>query len=229
MLNDKITSTLTKYPEVRVIFFFDPDREYEEEVSDLNSDLFKVEHFRNNPLNLKMKFRDELADDKVFLYLPMKRPETHEEYLRFPLLDLLIANRELRTDDVGEFMDTYKLKPHQRSLVHKYIRELKYESVQKVIAPVLRSSGFEEKPLQRALISAFLRFQKPESTELMLAKLITLGLETEEAELKRFSNKITVNGLLPVLDDWTTEYIGEPVMEQSVERISRWSKKSRLV
>ncbi|MBW8334813.1 MAG: BREX-1 system phosphatase PglZ type A [Prolixibacteraceae bacterium] len=220
MLNDKILTTLTKYPEVRVIFFFDPDREYEEEVSDLSSDLFKVEHFRNNPLNLKMKFRDELADDKVFLYLPMKRPETHDEYLRFPLLDLLIANRELRTDDVGEFMDTFKLKPHQRSLVHKYIRELKYESVQKVIAPVLKSAGFEEKPLQRALISAFLRFQKPESTELMLAKLITLGLETEESELKRFSNKITVNGLLSVLDEWTTEYIGEPVTELTVERLS---------
>src|SRR5665648_885681 len=76
MLNDKIISTLTKYPEVRVIFFFDPDRDSEEEVSALNSDLFKVEFFQNNPLNLKMKFRDELADDKVFLYLPIKRPET---------------------------------------------------------------------------------------------------------------------------------------------------------
>jgi len=220
MLNDKIINTLTKYPEVRVIFFFDPDHEYEEEVSALNSDMFKVELFRNNPLNLKMKFRDELAGDKVFLYLSMKRPETHEEYLHFPLLDLLIANRELRTDDVGEFMDNFKLKPHQRSLVHKYIRDLKYESVQKVIYPVLKSSVFEEKPLQRALISAFLRFQKPESTELMLAKLITLGMETEEAELKRFSNKITVNGLQPVLDDWTTEYIGEALIELTVERLS---------
>lgn len=220
MLNDKIISTLTKYPEVRVIFFFDPDREYEEEVLELNSDLFKVEHFKNNPLNLKMKFRDELADDKVFLYLPMKRPETHHEYLHFPLLDLLIANRELRTDDVGEFMDTFKLKPYQRSLVQKYISELKYESVQKVIDSVLSPTGFEEKTLQRALISAFLRFQKPESIELMLAKLITLGLETEEAELKRFNNKITINGLLSVLNDWTTEYIGEPILELTAERLS---------
>ncbi|HZL11855.1 MAG TPA: BREX-1 system phosphatase PglZ type A [Prolixibacteraceae bacterium] len=220
MLNDKIISTLTKYPEVRVIFFFDPDRDSEEEVSALNSDLFKVEFFQNNPLNLKMKFRDELADDKVFLYLPIKRPETHQEYLRFPLLDLLIANRELRLDDVGEFMDTFKLKPHQRSLVDKYIRELKYESVQKVIAPVLKSSNFEEKPLQRALISAFLRFQKPESTELMLAKLITLGLDSEDTELKRFSNKISTNGLMSVLDDWSLEYIGEQVIELTTERLS---------
>ena len=220
MLKDKIISTLTKYPEVRVIFFFDQDSEYEEEVFGLNSDLFKVELFKNNPLNLKMKFRDGLADDKVFLYMPMKRPETHEEYLRFPLLDLLIANRELRTDNEGEFMDTFKLKPHQRSLVHKYIHELKYESVQKIIASVLRSSAFEEKALQRALISAFLRFQKPESTELMLAKLITLGLESEEAELKRVSNKMAVNGFLPVVDNWATEYIGEPVIELTSERLS---------
>jgi len=220
MLNDKIINTLTKYPEVRVIFFFDPDRDSEEEVSQLNSDLFKVEHFRNNPLNLKMKFRDELADEKVFLYLPMKRPETVDEYLHFPLLDLLVANRELRLDNVGEFMDNFKLKPHQRSLVQKYIGDLKSEAIQKVVASVLKPSAFEEKPLQRALISAFLRFQKPESTELMLAKLITLGLAPEEAELKRISNKITVNGLLPVLDEWTTEYFGEPVKELTVERLS---------
>ena len=147
MLRDKIINTLTKYPEVRVVFFFDPDRDSEEEVALLKSDLFKVIQYQGNPLGLKIRFREELAEDKVFLHLPMKRPETHEEYLRFPLLDLLVANRELRLDDIGEFMDTFKLKPHQRSLVHRYIRELKSETVQKVAASILKSSEFEEKPI----------------------------------------------------------------------------------
>src|SRR5665648_1264256 len=82
------------------------------------------------------------------------------------------------------------------------------------------SDVYKRQPLQRALISAFLRFQKPESTELMLAKLITLGLDSEDTELKRFSNKISTNGLMSVLDDWSLEYIGEQVIELTTERLS---------
>lgn len=220
MLHDKIINTLTKYHEVRVLFFFDPDNEYEEEVSQLSSDLYKVERFRNNPLQMKIRFRNELAEEKVFLYLPMKRPENHEEYLRFPLLDLLVTNRELRLDDVGEFMDTYKLKPHQKALVSRYIQDLKYESVQKIIAPVLLSSRFEEKALQRALISSFLRFQKPESAEMIFAKMITLGLESEETEFKRFSKKISDYGLIPLLDAICSQFASESLGELTVERLN---------
>jgi hypothetical protein len=225
MLNDKIINTLTKYPEVRVLFLFDPDGDSEEEVAQLNSDLFKVVRYQRNPFSLKIRLREELSDDKVFIYLPMKRPETHEEYLRFPLLDLLVANRELQTDNVGEFMDEFKLKPHHRWLVQRYIGDLKSEPVRKVAASVLNPSAFEEKPLQRALISAFLRFQKPESTELILARLLTLGLEQEEAELKKIRNKKSINDLISVLDDWAIEYLGEPVKELTVERLSHLAAK----
>lgn len=225
MLNDKILNALIKYPEIRVLFCFDPDNEYEEEVLQLSSDLYKVELFRNNPLQMKIRFRNELAEEKVFLYLPMKRPETQEEYLRFPLLDLLVANRELRDDHIGDFMDTYKLNPHQKALVSRYIKEMRSDIVKNIIRPVLESSQFEEKALQRALISAFLRFQKPESTELMLAKMITLGMESEEAEFKKFSKKITDNGLISVLDAWTTEYFGEALTELTVESLSLLASK----
>jgi uncharacterized protein (TIGR02687 family) len=225
VLQDKITSYYSKYPELRVLFIFDPDGESREEVEALEPNGYLKVFFENNPFNLKLKFHNEWADEKILLYLPVKRPETHEEYLRFPLLDLLTANRELRLDDVGEIMEEFKLKPMHRSLVEKYKRELKYTSVQKVAAQVLQPGNFEEKALTKALISAFLRFQKPENTELLLAKMLTLGLKGEEIELSRFRNKITENKLMETLDLWVREYFGESLGELSEERIKHLAAK----
>ena len=220
-LQDKIASYFTKYPDLRVLFLFDPDGESLEEVQQLEPDGYRVVFYENNPFSLKLKFHDDWLNEKVFLYMPEKRPEKQEEYLKFPLLDLLTANRELRLDDVGEFMDEFGLKSHHKSLVSKYIRELKYTSVQKVAGKVLHPGNFEEKGLQKALISAFLRFTKPESKELLLAKLLTLGLNDEETELNRFRNKITTNQLMDTLNSWVSEYFGEKLEEVSQGRLKQ--------
>ena len=219
MLKDKILATFQKYPEVRILFYFDPDGDSKEELLLMEEAPFRVVQYANNPLDLKIRFRSEYADDRVFLYVPAKRPETQEEYLRFPLLDLLVANRELRLDNVGEFMEDFRMKPHQRHLVQQYIRELKYESVQKVLEPILKSSRFEEKSLRQGLLCAFLRFTKPEPFELILAKMITLALESEENELRRFANKVKDNQLMDVLDQQCANYFGETLREISRERL----------
>jgi uncharacterized protein (TIGR02687 family) len=208
-----------------VLFIFDPDGDSLTDVEALEPEGYSKVFFKSNPFYLKLKFHDEWADKRILLYMPVKRPETKEEYLHFPLLDLLTANRELRLDDVGEFMEEFKLKPMHRSLVQKYIRELKYTSVQKVAAQVLHPGNFEEKGLQKALVSAFLRFQKPESTEILLAKIITLGLNSEETELTRFAKKVTDNKLLEVIDSWVREYFGEELRELTLERLKQLAAK----
>lgn len=224
-LQEKITTYFQKHPDLRVLFFFDPDRESEQEVQQLTPDGYKVVFYNHNSFSLKLKFHDEWLNEKIFLYLPVKRPETHEEYLRFPLLDLLVANRELRLDDVGELMDEFKLKAHHRLLVQKYIKELKYATVQRVAVNVLRPGNFQEQALQQALISAFLRFNKVENKELLLAKLLTLGLKAEEAELTRFRNKITSNNLMETLDNWMQEYFGEKLGEVTEDRLKHFTAK----
>ena len=189
MLKDKIISTFQKYPYLKILFFFDPEGESKEEVIQMQPEDFRIVLYNNDAFNLKIQFRNVWNDEKVFLYFPNPRPEKHEEYLDFPLLYLLVANKELRLDDVGEFMEEFQLKPHQRFLIQKYIRELKNDNVQKVAAPVLKSSQFEEKPLQRALISSFLKFSKIESPEILLSKMIILAAEQDETELRRFQKK----------------------------------------
>lgn len=225
ILSEKITSYFQKHPNLRVLFFFDPDKESEQEVEQLSPDGYKVVHYTHNAFSLKLKFHDEWLNEKIFLYLPIKRPETQEEYLQFPLLDLLVANRELRLDDVGAFMDEFKLRANHRSLVRKYIRELKYNTIQSVAANILRPGYFEEKALIQALISAFLRFTKVENKELLLAKMLTLGLDGEKSELNRFQNKINSNHLIDTLDNWMQECFGEKLEEISEERLKYFTAK----
>ncbi len=224
-LQDKITSYFSKYPELRVLFIFDPDKDSLADVEALEPDGYKKVFFENNPFNLKLKFHNEWAGERILLYMPAKRPESTEEYLHFALLDLLTANRELRLDDVGEFMEEFKLQPVHRSLVQKYIRELKYPYVQKVASQVLHPGNFEEKGLQKALISAFLRFQKPESTEILLAKILTLGLTGEEAELTRFVKKVNDNNLFEVIGLWIQDYFDEEIKELTQDRLKQLAVK----
>ena len=53
---------------------------------------------------------------------------------KYPLLDLLAANKELKLDEVSEFMAEYKLQEFYANVVHKYFKLLKTKSNQKKLA-----------------------------------------------------------------------------------------------
>jgi uncharacterized protein (TIGR02687 family) len=191
MIKEKIESYFNRFPELRILFFFDEQKEYEEEVKALEMDNIHIEYWENNPFSLKCKLVQDLIDEKVLLYLPFKQPTTQEEFHEFPLLGLLMANKELQLDNVGGFMEDYQLQRHQKSLVSKYMGALKYAGVQEVCQPILNAANFEEPKLQRALVSAFLKFKTIESWSILVAKLITLTHEKDSKELDKVIKKIT--------------------------------------
>jgi hypothetical protein len=130
MIEEKIKSYFERYPGLKILFFFDEKREFLNEVNSLNLPSIHVEHYNEAVFSLKYKLLNDLAGEKVLLYLPMSHPNTQEEYHQFPLLGLLLANKELKLDNVGEFMEKFGLQRHQKNLVTKYMKELKYTGVQ---------------------------------------------------------------------------------------------------
>jgi uncharacterized protein (TIGR02687 family) len=190
MLKEKIQDYFQRYPALRILFFFDENEEYLEDVRSLEISDIQVEYYANNPFSLKCKLVDELKDSKVLLYLPMAHPNTQDGYHKFPLLGLLIANKELQLDNVGGFMEEFGLQRHQKSLVSRYIKELKYSGVQEVCRPILTAANFEEPALQRGLVSAFLKFKQVESWSVLVAKLIALSIEQENKDLARCFKKV---------------------------------------
>jgi uncharacterized protein (TIGR02687 family) len=134
---------------------------------------------------------DELKDAKVLLYLPMAHPNNQDAYQNFPLMGLLLANKELQLDNVGGFMEDYGLQRHQKALVSKYMKELKYAGVQEVCKPILNAASFTEPALQKGLVSSFLKFKTIESWPILVAKLVTLSDSKEGATLQKVTKKIS--------------------------------------
>jgi uncharacterized protein (TIGR02687 family) len=190
MIEEKVTSYFEKYPDLKILFFFDENQEFLEEVKSLAIPNIHIEFYTESVFTIKCKLLNDLIDTKVLLYLPMAHPNTQDEYHQFPLLGLLLANKELKLDNVGEFMENYGLQRHQKALVIKYIKELKYSGVQMVCEPVLNTYGFEEPALQRGLISSFLKFKTIENWSLNISKLLTLLVAKDDSELNKVLAKI---------------------------------------
>lgn len=206
MLKGKIEKYFQQSPNLKVLFFFDEQKEWEEEIGSLEIENIRIVKWANNDFYLKTQLYGEWSNDKILLYLPQAAPKSKRDYKTFPLLGLLIANKELSLDNVGEFMDEFHLQKHQKSLVSKYMKELQYSNVKEVCRPILKASIFEERVLIQGLISAFLRFSSITPWAVIIGKLLTFTLSGQEEELKRFQNKIKDNDLLDILLLKTKEY-----------------------
>jgi len=211
MLKEKIITYFYQYPSLRVLFFFDPVGEFTEEIATLTVDDVRIVTWDNNDFRLKIKLHGGWKNEKVFLYLPKAAPQTAEQYRAFPLLDLLVANKELRLDDETEFMEEYGLLPSQRALVKLYMRELKYKTTKEVCRELLNPHNFEEKALIRGLFSTFLKFKKVESWALIVAKTLTYSLPGHEEDLKKLTQKIKENGLQTTLSHAVQELLAQPL------------------
>ena len=190
MIEEKVKSYFERYPDLKILFFFDESKEFIEEVNSLSIPNIHVEFYTESAFTIKCKLLNELRDTKVLLYLPMAHPNTQDEYHQFPLLGLLLANKELKLDNVGEFMEKFGLQRHQKALTTQYMKELKYSGVQMVCEPILNAYEFNETAIQKGLISSFLRFKSIESWSLIISKLLTLLVAKDDSELDKVLAKI---------------------------------------
>src|SRR5687768_16233898 len=125
-LKEKIQKQFEKNPHLKVLFLFDAEREMIDSIEHLDLKNIKVVKYNNDPFNLKVKLNNEWASEKIFLYIPLSPPSKQEEYKKFPLMDVLVANKELRLGDVSEFLEQYHLSIDKQSLVTQYMQVLKY-------------------------------------------------------------------------------------------------------
>lgn len=224
MLKEKIEQYFEQHRGLRVLFFFDPQGAHKAGVEALELDDIRVVYWENNSFGLKVKFHGEWKQDKTFLYLPIKAPATQQEYLKFPLLDILVANKELSLDDVGAFMDQYQLSRHQKNLARKYMHELQYTGVQQICQPILNSANFEEKAIQKGILCNALGFSKIESWTLIVAKLLSFAHPDHEKDLNRVKNKIEQNNLEERVERHFNAYLGFKPSSFDLENFKRGLK-----
>lgn len=166
---DKIKHLLKQHKR-RIVFYFDEDGAFEEELSAIEASGIKVVKVSDNYFELKYKLEFEWSNQDILLYHPFPKPST-EKLKTYPLLGLLKANIELRLDDASEFIADYGLQDHHMSLVKTYIKQLKLKSNQKKLAKILEPDHFSADSLKLGLISIALGYHTVMDKNSWMARL----------------------------------------------------------
>ncbi|WP_333620783.1 BREX-1 system phosphatase PglZ type A [Sphingobacterium multivorum] len=176
MIVDKIKHILSQDKRQKLVFYFDADGSFQEELKDIEAAGIDVITVNQNYFDLKYKLEMEWNTKALFLYHPFSKPND-QEIKKYPLLDLLMANHELQLDDASEFMSAYHLAEYQLPLVKRYIKQLKTKTNQKKLARILDPAQFNETNLKRGLISISLDFSSVVDKNSCMAKLFTIATD----------------------------------------------------
>lgn len=221
MIAEKAKQFFDQFSTVRVLFLFDAEKNFEEEVKDISGKGFEVLIDKGQYFALKRKLLFDYANTKVLLYLPFERPNAAD---KFPLYDLLLANKELVLGDEGELIQRYNLDSSKRSLLAKYSKELMYESITRVVDPILSKRDFNTRDFLHGMFSAFFGFKELAHPSLIMAKL--LSLYADRKELERIENKLNTYELWDDFNryvrygfDMSIESFNEASIEELIKKL----------
>lgn len=177
-LIDKINTLFAQDPLKKLVFYFDEDGSFVEELAEIEAAGIEVIQVDDRYFSLKYQLEVERQGQAIFLYHSFAKPKG-KAIKTYPLLDLLKANHELRLDEASEFLDTYGLPDHHLPLVKRYIKQLKKKTVQKKLAKILDRQHFDESNLKQGLISLSLDFYSVQDRISCMIKTLIQGLEAD--------------------------------------------------
>ncbi|MEX2411908.1 MAG: BREX-1 system phosphatase PglZ type A [Candidatus Paceibacterota bacterium] len=157
---DKAKATFESSPQLRVLFLFDPQSSYKEEIEEIESNGIQILQV-NLKQGVKAKYHIENSgpDKKYLVYCPFRRP-TGDTQQQFHLIDLLFANKVLSLDPKDDIIEEYKLPRDLYDLVDKYYQNgLRFKKNRRPLEPILNSS-LTEKKLKIGLCQRILGFSK---------------------------------------------------------------------
>ncbi|MGI6788795.1 MAG: BREX-1 system phosphatase PglZ type A [Aminobacterium colombiense] len=100
----------------RIVFWYDSNRELQDEFSNLNLDNVNVVEVANNEFGVKRRILKEDPEGKFLLYFLHEKPEDRDNWL----LDLLLANCEFHTDHSSVILQDLGLHLNFKKLVEEH-------------------------------------------------------------------------------------------------------------
>lgn len=147
-LEERAAEQFEKHGALRILFFFDPDEEEREAVDNWSHDEIRCIEAGADLFGLKYRLEQELAGEKVFLYVPRPKPGDWSDN---PLADLWVTNRELQIDEVANLMEDLEIGAADPALVERYYQELRYKGRQRFLGRVLQGRSIDKDALQWGL------------------------------------------------------------------------------
>lgn len=183
MIVEKIKKKFSEI-EFPILFLFDAEKEYEDELMGYNESDFKVIHVNRNFFAVKYDVEFKEKTDKILLYHPYEEPK-EKEYIRYPLTDLLLTGNILAMDEISDLLQQYSIPLQQRDNVSKVKKWIKAKKNQPKLLPALANKPFEINRLYTAVISIILDEKKAGNMAFNLMRIFELLQEGKDAWEKK--------------------------------------------
>lgn len=220
-ISEKIKNLL-KQENKNIVFYFDADGSMQEEILEIEASGIRVLKVNQNYFELKYLLEFELQGKQIFLYHNFPKPND-EEIKKYALLDLLIANTELRLDDASEFLSTYNLSIHHLSFVKKYIKQLKTKTHQKKLIKILDPDHFSESKLKLGLVSVALGFNTISDRNSCMAKWLSIAVD--ERAFNKLNKSIEELELDTDILNWFNNLLDTKFTELNVEIAKKYTNR----
>lgn len=196
MVQKRIYNYFERNPQLHVLFIFDKMNIIQNDLEDStwNDDLYIYKVFDGAWFNTKYAIENTWKDKRVVLLFPETMyPQTEEQMLKFPLLDILKANMEYKEEDYASFMQQYDLPQKFAAFIKRNITEIMSNKISSILNGHFTVETFSEDVVCRGFISSYLGEKRLLEWSVIIIKMIILGLESEEKKRKDFFLKLAKN------------------------------------
>ena len=157
---DKIYQYFERDPQLRVLFIFNDAWAAADLENAEWADGFRYVDFKGDWFTVKYQLDNEWKDDKVILMMHQPSPLQQKSLqASFPLMDVLTANMEYRSQDFAAFMQQYGIPDSDRQLVkfvEHNIQPLQAEKIHKLFAPYYADRSITTDKFVRGFLSSFM-------------------------------------------------------------------------
>lgn len=176
-LQEYIDNKFQTNKHLQVLFLFDKSKEREAEVQAIiDAGEIAVRVCQNDWLSQKLWVQDlEIGQPAVLYYPELDSPVSVGAREAFPMLGLLLANAEIKIDQVADLMQEFHIQTKDESLIRRYVPELKLVTIKKLVTPILLEDVIDYKALALRIISGVLGAKKPEEESDIAMRLVNLS------------------------------------------------------
>ena len=150
----------------RIVFWHDPEREFEETLSELALDDVELLHLDETPaLAVKVRLEHEDADGRYLLYAPFEQPAQDDDWL----LDIRCYSASFRADRASILLNELGLnqqamRPHLAARARFFASQERLKRLKKLVSP---DDG--ELDLDRKILAVLARADQPEFFNILIS------------------------------------------------------------
>lgn len=183
---DNIYNYFDSNADLHVLFIFDPMRSMFNEIEDtVLREGFRFVEFQGNWFATKYALEKEWSNEKVILYFQQAAPATREVRADFPLMDLLVANAEFKSNNYEAFMQQNHIDDVHLSFIRNHISELQLEKFNRILGRFY-GEAFNLDVGYRGLISGYMGDSRMLSWNEILQRLFIFAHNCGEPKSLKF-------------------------------------------